>query len=122
MPTIYQDGIPPPYRIQKRLALNRCFRIVQQRLRQCGQCSRYEVTYVTLGGADLYDVMDFLAVFDIRDTKLAVVSYEIQMDIAAEARKSAVAKLLEKVDGCSVEVVPRAFQGTNFDPLEQHKG
>jgi hypothetical protein len=93
-----------PYRIQKRLVLNQCFKCIQAD----DQLTK-TINYVTFGGEDLYDLMDFVGVFDIRHHNLNVVSYEEHEDIARKSCISAVAITLSKVSTISIEIVPTLF-------------
>src|SRR5262245_61951193 len=92
---------PQALRIQKRLVLNRCFKLVREHANAVA-----DLTYVTFGGEDLYDVMDLLCVFDISSIDLRVISYEVDRDIARKAQKCAVARTLSKVK--SVDILIRA--------------
>jgi hypothetical protein len=100
----YHKGLTQPFRIQKRLTLNQCFRAIRS---EGGDVER--LTYVTFGGRDLYDVMDLVAVFDLRRTHLHVVSYERDLDTAEIARKCPVASTLSNVSGVRIQVVPNEF-------------
>jgi hypothetical protein len=97
-------GVPQPFRIQKRLVLNQCFKSIQAVDRLGGK-----VNYVTFGGEDLYDVMDLVAVFDIRQMDLSVVSYEEDTEVAGRARSCPVAANLSRISTITVEIVPTVF-------------
>lgn len=97
-------AVPQAFRIQKRLVLNRCFKLVRDRV-----TSFAKLTYVTFGGGDLYDVMDLLCVFDIGSLELNVVSYEMDEEIARTAQRCAVTKTLNKVKTVSIEIMPIDF-------------
>lgn len=96
--------VPQPYRIQKRLALNQCFRFVRNRLRDVR-----ELTYITLGGEDVYDVMDLLVAFDVRHFKLNIISYEQDEKKAERADVCPIARTLRKIDSVSLKVFNREF-------------
>jgi hypothetical protein len=113
--TAIYHGFDPPYRIQKRLVLNQCFRCI----RDSGGMPD-SITYVTFGGRDLYDVMDLVAVFDLRGHKMNVVSYEEDAEVAGEARLSAVATTLSQMATVSIDIVPSAFFD-NSKPLRTHR-
>jgi hypothetical protein len=95
---------PQPYRIQKRLVLNQCFKSIQSD----DQRTKI-INYVTFGGEDLYDLMDFVSVFDLRYHTLNIVSYEEHEDVAKRSRTCAVAVTLSKVSTVSIEIVPTVF-------------
>src|SRR5262249_26255058 len=84
-------------------------------LNQCFKCLHPQwnvgatVNYVTFGGEHLYDVMDLVGVFDIRNQNLNVISYEENERVAATSRTCAVATTLAKVSTVSVEIVPTVF-------------
>jgi hypothetical protein len=67
------------------------------------------INYITFGGSDLYDLMDLVAVFDIRHHKLNIVSYEEREDIAKRSRVCPVAVTLSKLSTISIEIVPTVF-------------
>ncbi len=100
----YHKSLSQPFRIQKRLTLNQCFRTIYS---ESGDTAR--ITYVTFGGRDLYDVMDLVAVFDLHRIKLHVVSYEQDPDTADLAKKCPVASTLSNVAGVRIQVVPNEF-------------
>ena len=56
MTATYGDVLQP-YRIQKRLALNQCFRLIRK---DFGLPQKF--AYVTFGGEDLYDAMDLVPI------------------------------------------------------------
>jgi hypothetical protein len=72
--------------------------------------------YVTFGGEDIYDVMDLIGVFDIRNHKLNIISYEENEAVAKKSHTCAVAATLSKVSTISVEIVPTVFP-ENARPL-----
>ena len=109
---LYHD-YPQPFRIQKRLILNQCFKTVQA---DAGTLDA--LTYVTFGGLDLYDAMDLVAVFDIRKHKINIVSYEQDQKIASDSRVRPVAATLSRIATVSVEIVPTEFF-ENSTPLHQ---
>ena len=109
---VYHD-YPQPFRIQKRLTLNQCFKTVQA---DAGTLDA--LTYVTFGGLDLYDAMDLVAVFDIRKHKINIVSYEQDRRIAADSRVRPVAATLSRIATVSIEIVPTEFF-ENSTPLHQ---
>lgn len=102
---------PQPFRIQKRLVLNQCFKCIQSN----SEPTR-TLNYVTFGGEDLYDIMDLVAVFDIRHHKLNIVSYEENETKARQSEICPVAITLSRVSTISVEIVPAAFS-ENVRPL-----
>ena len=102
---------PQPYRIQKRLVLNQCFKSIQ-----LDDQHTKTINYVTFGGEDLYDLMDFVSVFDLRYHTLNIVSYEEHEDVAKRSRTCAVAVTLSKVSTVSIEIVPTVFC-ENASPL-----
>lgn len=112
MPSKYHD-IEPPYRIQKRLVLNRCFKTVLEHL---GQQPR-EFTYITFGGRELYDVLDLVGVFDVQKSKIHVKSYEQLPEIADAAKNCPVSKTLGKLSTIFIQIVPNALQETTLGPL-----
>lgn len=97
-------GTPQAQRIQKRLVLNRSFKLIQQ---EAGALPA--LTYVTLGGEHLFDVLDLLYVFDVGKFKLRVLSYEDDANVVEVARRCPVARTLTKVPTVEVEIVPRHF-------------
>lgn len=97
-------NIRQPYRIQKRLALNQCFKAIQQR-----EGIIDPLVYVTFGGQDLYDIMDLLAVFDVTKTRLRIVSYEQDRTIADRARECPVVETLSKVKSVDLRIVFAGF-------------
>lgn len=105
MSETYHDSIEQPYRIQKRLSLNQCFR----RIRADG-IDLSSLVYVTFGGKELYDVMDLLAVFNLRDfNSLNVISYELHQPTAEHARSCFVTQALNQVTRVRVKVYDKAF-------------
>jgi hypothetical protein len=101
-----------PYRIQKRLVLNQCFKSIQLDIQHTKT-----INYVTFGGEDLYDLMDFVSVFDLRCHILNIVSYEEHEAVAKRSRTCAVAVTLSKVSTVSIEIVPTVFF-ENARPLQ----
>ena len=95
---------PQPFRIQKRLVLNQCFKCIQDH----GQLKE-SVNYVTFGGEELYDLMDLVSVFDIRYHRLNIVSYEARRNVAEKARICPVASTLSKLSTVSIDIVPTIF-------------
>lgn len=100
----YHQSIAQPYRIQKRLALNQCFKAVFSETGNLGS-----FVYVTFGGEDIYDVMDLVGVFDIRQNKISIFSYEHQEDVAARAETSAVYQTLAQVQTVRIRLIPNPF-------------
>lgn len=107
------DEIEPPYRIQKRLVLNQCFKTI---LSDLGSQPR-SFTYVTFGGKQLYDLLDLVSVFDIQKSKIQVKSYEPQADIVESAKTCPVNKTLGKMASISIDIIPHALQEANLLPL-----
>lgn len=106
-------SVPQAARIQKRLALNQCFRTMRE---ACGRSD--SLTYVTFGGEEMHDVMDFLAVFDVKDHRLSIVSYEEDSAVATKSSTCPVATTLSQIETVSITVVSSPF----FDqpsPLHQ---
>lgn len=101
---LYHGGLQQPYRIQKRLALNQCFKSIR-----ASETIDQTLNYVTFGGEDLYDVMDLVSVFDIRHLELHVVSYEENKAVAVKSRTCPVAATLSRIDTVSVEIDPSSF-------------
>jgi hypothetical protein len=101
---LYHSSIAQPYRIQKRLALNQCFRAIRE---QTGGLST--LVYVTFGGQDLYDTMDLLAVFDLTQTRMRIVSYERDGAIARQARACPVFQALSRIPSLDVRVISATF-------------
>ena len=101
---LYHETVAQPYRIQKRLALNQCFRVIRQ-----GLNDPEHIVYVTFGGADLYDTMDLLGVFDLTRTEINVISYEHTPSIARAARKCPVYKAVSKISSIRIQIVPKRF-------------
>ncbi len=97
-------ALPQPFRIQKRLVLNQCFKSIQSQWPP-----GVTVNYVTFGGEHMYDVMDLVGVFDIREQHLNLISYEEDGGVAAQSRTCSVASTLSKVSTISVEIVPTVF-------------
>jgi hypothetical protein len=95
--------LPQPFRVQKRLILNQCFRKIG-----AGGFTE-KINYVTLGGQDLYDVMDLVGVFDIRQHRFGVISYEENEQVVERARVCPVARSLSKLPTFSVQIVPTPF-------------
>lgn len=103
--------VPQPFRIQKRLVLNQCFKRVKE---DAGVIDR--LAYVTFGGEDLYDVMDLVSVFDIRNHEFSIISYEQNKDRAIRSRSCPVASTLSRVETVNIEIVPSEFP-ENLRPL-----
>ena len=103
---VYHD-LAQPYRIQKRLVLNRCFRTIHAR-----SGLPPDFVYVTFGGQDLYNAMDLVSVFCVADHHLRIVSYEHDEETAASCQVGAVATTLSLVDSLSVDIVVSAFPTT----------
>jgi hypothetical protein len=101
---VYHEGLQQPFRIQKRLVLNQCFKSILDVGSVAGT-----LNYVTFGGEDLYDVMDLVSVFDVRHLELHVLSYEENEAVAVKSRICPVASNLSKIYTVSVEIVPTAF-------------
>ena len=97
-------SVPQSSRIQKRLVLNQCFKTAREIVGRGEQ-----LTYVTYGGEELHDVMDFLAVFDVRQHQLRVVSYEQDAAAAERSSQCPVASTLSQIDTIRVQIVPTAF-------------
>lgn len=96
----YHRFKPAHERIQKRLALNQCFRHINLQVTE----DRSKIHYVTFGGAHLGDVLDFFLVFDIRERKYEVVSFEKDQEEAILASRSAVKKAIgQRVDTNVIE-------------------
>src|SRR6266545_5402728 len=112
MPSRYDD-IEPPYRIQKRLVLNQCFKTILKDLGK--QPSTF--TYVTFGGGQLYDLLDLVSVFDIQKSKIHVKSYETVPDVVKAAKTCPINKTLGKMATISIDIVPNALQETTLSPL-----
>lgn len=104
--TGYHD-VRQPYRIQKRLALNQCFRTVQENWGE-----QKQIGYVTFGGEDLYDAMDLVGVFSIREHDIAIVSYEHDQRRAEASQSCAVATTLSQVETITIDIVPTSFPVT----------
>jgi hypothetical protein len=96
-------GLSQPFRIQKRLVLNQCFR----KISSVGFPTN--VQYVTFGGEDLYDVMDLISVFDVLKHKFRIISYEEDQMVAKRAQACPVGASLAKIPTIFVQVVPTAF-------------
>ena len=111
----YHD-YPQPFRIQKRLTLNQCFKTIQA---EAGVLDT--LTYVTFGGRDLYDAMDLVAVFNIRQHQINIVSYEQDEQVAADSRVRPVAATLSRVATVSIDIVPTEFF-ENSAPLHKLRG
>jgi hypothetical protein len=105
--------LEPPYRIQKRLVLNQCFKAI---LAELGK-EPPEFTYVTFGGRELYDLLDLVSVFDVQKSEIHVKSYEEMEELAEAAKKCPVAKTLGKLSTVHVDVIPNALQDTTLTPL-----
>ncbi|BDU70858.1 hypothetical protein [Mesoterricola silvestris] len=101
----YHDTLQPPYRIQKRLVLNQCFRSVKKQLKPGADL----ISYVTFGGAELYDLMDLLAVFDLRKRKFLAFSFELEEDLAQKANNCVVAKALRLTKRVHISVIQGDF-------------
>lgn len=108
---VYHGGLRQPYRIQKRLVLNQCFKSIL-----ASDTVKQTLNYVTFGGEDLYDVMDLVSVFDIRQLELRVLSYEENDSVAVKSRTCPVAANLSRIDTVSVEIVSSPF-GDNYRPI-----
>jgi hypothetical protein len=104
---------PQPFRIQKRLVLNQCFKCIASHWRRGAT-----VNYVTFGGEQLYDAMDLVGVFDISAQCLNIISYEENEEVAAKSRICPVATTLSKIGTISVEIVPTVFF-ENAKPLRE---
>lgn len=113
MASAYDDVVEPPYRIQKRLVLNQCFKAI---LADLGT-QPPAITYVTFGGRQLYDLLDLVNVFDIQKSKIFVKSYEVEPEVAEGARTCVVSKTLGKMKSISIDIVPNALQETTLTPL-----
>ncbi len=96
--------LPQASRIQKRLVLNQCFKTIGDIVGKLDS-----LIYVTFGGAELYDVMDLVAVFDVRRHRLAVVSYEEDDGIAESSQRCPVASTLSQIETVRVIIVPSPF-------------
>lgn len=108
----YHKVTPPSERIQKRLVLNQCFRLISESLSK--KNGGAGLTYVTFGGATLTDVLDFFSVFDIRKGQYSVLSFEECQLEANQANISAVKKAI----GMRVDVqVVNGDLGVNLDKL-----
>src|SRR5258708_30927956 len=105
--------LPQGMRIQKRLALNQCFREIHPSVDAVST-----ITYVTFGGSDLYDVMDLLAVWSLKSHSFHVVSFEIDREIAEQARACPVARTLALVETVNVEIFSAEFPSG----LDRHIG
>lgn len=108
---LYHGGLQQPYRIQKRLVLNQCFKSIQ-----ASGAVAQTLNYVTFGGEDLYDVMDLVSVFDVRHLDLRVLSYEENESVAVKSRTCPVASSLSRIETVCVEIVPASF-GDNHRPI-----
>jgi len=91
-------------RVQKRLVLNQCFRTIYE---DFGAADN--VVYVTFGGEDLFDVLDFVSVFDIRRFRLNVISYEQDHEIAQKSQSCPIASTLSQIETVRVIIVPTPF-------------
>jgi hypothetical protein len=100
---VYHD-VPQPYRIQKRLALNQCFRTIRA---EFNLPERF--VYVTFGGRDLYDAMDLVSVFNVREHEIGIVSYEQDHGTAIACRSSPVATTLSRIGTVSVDIIIAQF-------------
>jgi hypothetical protein len=109
------DEIPQPYRIQKRLVLNEAFRTIHREIADPGQ-----LTYVTFGGDHLYDVMDLVAVFDIRRNAISVFSFERDYAKATASKNCPVAATLSKVETMSVDIKNSDFP-TGAEELDSRR-
>ncbi len=103
MTATYGD-VPQPYRIQKRLALNQCFRLIRK---DFGLPQKF--AYVTFGGEDLYDAMDLVGVFNVRDHEIGIISYEHDTDLAQRSQECPVATTLSKVKTITIDIIPAQF-------------
>src|SRR5215469_5997279 len=110
MPNKYHATVEPPYRIQKRLVLNQCFKSV---LAQLG-ADPPRLTYITLGGGELYDVIDLVCVFDVRKTQLSVISFEMDGGLALRSVTCPVAEALGRLTSFSLQVIPQVIQDIHF--------
>ncbi len=104
MSKIYHESASSAYRIQKRLSLNQCFREIYKDTRPPDQ-----ISYITFGGADLYDVMDLLAVFDVTKSKFFITSFERDEDVAASSKNCPVASTLSKINTVNILINPYEF-------------
>lgn len=97
-------SVPQGARIQKRLVLNQCFKAIGEIVGRLDS-----LVYVTFGGAELFDVMDLVAVFDVRRHKLAIISYEQDISIAEASQRCPVASTLSRIETVRVVIVPSTF-------------
>jgi hypothetical protein len=97
-------SVPQASRIQKRLVLNQCFKSVGEIVGRLDS-----LVYVTFGGAELYDVMDLVAVFDVRRQRLAIISYEQDGAVVESSQRCPVASTLSQIETVRVIIVPTAF-------------
>lgn len=105
-----------PFRIQKRLVLNRCFKVVYDLVP-----SRKPITYVTFGGRDLYDLMDLVFVFDVSEQELNVISYEVDPEAAKYSQSAPVTKTLSRLRDVSIDIVNAEFP-SRLDLLRRYRG
>jgi hypothetical protein len=97
-------AVPQASRIQKRLVLNQCFKSI------AGSIGKSDaLVYVTFGGEELYDVMDLVAVFDVRRHRLTVISYEQDPDVAEQSLTCPVASTLSQIETVRIRIVPTPF-------------
>jgi hypothetical protein len=97
-------AVPQASRIQKRLVLNQCFRTIAEIIGKSDT-----LVYITFGGEELCDVMDLVAVFDVRKHRLTVISYEQDTDIAELSLTCPVASTLSRIETVRIRVVPTPF-------------
>ena len=100
----YHNSVPQPFRIQKRLALNQCFRAIQRCWPDVST-----LVYVTFGGQDLYDSIDLLSVFDLTRTEMTILSFEESPQIAREAKSCPVFKALAKIPSIKLKIIRATF-------------
>src|SRR6266542_1406330 len=91
--------VPQASRIQKRLVLNQCFKHIHDLV---GKMEAF--TYVTFGGAELYDVVDLVSVFDVRHHRMTIISYEQDELVAAASQKCPVARTLSQINSLRVRI------------------
>jgi len=107
---------PKRFGLQKRLVLNRCFKLVQEHASAFGK-----LTYVTFGGEDLYDVMDLLCVFDVSSLELRIVSYEMDEAVAKNAQRCPVTKTLTRSKRCRSRSWRSTFRQGSNDTTDQDR-
>lgn len=93
--------LPQSSRIQKRLALNHLFKLVESEI----PTSVTRLGYITFGGAELGDLLDMALVFDVTAYEISCVTYEKEKKQARAAAASPVAKTLNRIETVSVRVV-----------------